>query len=523
MFLTFLLFITANLHVTQATATIVQLKWTNPMAVYDAAVSDDGNYLAAVNDTGLYYFDTDNSTPAWQYQPPTVIFRSVAISADGDYVVAGDNNGFLHYFNQSRIRIGNQTLSTWTSSDMGGPVEKGTLDMSANGNYTIVGGTGITMWYYANCINREGTKQNTTWASGVGYDFLTVHISANGKYVAGGGNRGSSNGFVVFYDDATTRTGYVSPTWYAWSQLDTIIMDLALSDDGYAVAAISADILTLHYWANATKLTGDPNAAWTNPGSFSCIDMNADGNKVVTGGYYMTSLHFWDNCRARNGMQPEDWVKLETTNVYDVAISKDGNSIAAPTMNLPSNYTAYFLYSNGTIINDYSLPAFANMVSMSADGTTVTMAGPGYDSLYLFKIETDSTPPAINDVWQQPNSTSVYPNDNANVFANVTDDLSGVHQVTLNYTTGNGTWFTQPMDRYSRELWNGTIPGFPYCTTITYVITAQDNANNTITSQELGYTLQYHVIPEIPTSLATLLLMIAISALTAIGKKKRKT
>jgi len=162
------------------------------------------------------------------------------------------------------------------------------------------------------------------------------------------------------------------------------------------------------------------------------------------------------------------------------------------------------------------------MVSMSADGSTIAMAGPGWDSLYLFKVEEDLTPPAINEVWQQPKGTSVYPNNTVNVFANVTDDPSGVHEVTLNYTTGNGTWFTLTMESYSRDIWNGTIPAFPYCTTITYIIIAEDNANNTITTQELEYTLLYHVVPENPAILATLLLTTATLVLTATIRKRRK-
>jgi hypothetical protein len=302
-----------------------------------------------------------------------------------------------------------------------------------------------------------------------------------------------------------------------------MITDLALSEDGYAIAAIDSGLATLYYWANATDLTGDPSATWTSPGSFSCVDMSGDGSKVVTGGYYLTSLHFWADCRTRNGTQREDWIRLETKNVYDVAIGKDGNLIAAPAMGIPSNYTAYFLTQDGEVLDDHPLPEFANMVSMSVDGATVAMAGPGWDSLYLFKLEEDATPPAINDVWQQPNSTSVYPNSTVNVFANVTDDLSGVEQVTMNYTTGNGTWFTQTMQPLEPDIWIGTIPAFPNGTTVTYLIIAEDKANNTITSQELGYTLEYEVIPELATSLVILLFTALASAAVASSKRKSKT
>lgn len=517
-----------SINPTNAVQTTVQLLWTNPMQVHDVAVSADGNYLAAVNDTGLHYFDADSPNPIWSYQPEAGTLLSVAISSDGDYVVAGDTNGYLHYFNQSTQRTGNQTTPTWTSIGMGpGPVEKGTLDMSANGNYTVVGGTGISIWYYAGCITRTGQDQTPTWTYTTGVsDYQTVHISPNGKYVAGGGTR-YEGGFVIFFKDADTMEGTPSPTWMAQTQLTSTITELALSDDGYAVAAIDSGASppspsTLYYWANATNLTGDPEATWTNPNAFSCIDVSGNGDKVATGGYSLFSLHFWANARTREGTQDEDWINLNETDIYDVAISKDGNIIATPAMGLSLTYSAYFLTADGNIIGNITLPEKANMVSMSTAGTTIAMAGPGYDSLYLFKIETDSTPPSINDVYQQPDEDNVYPTNMVIVYANVTDDQSGVKQVTLNYTTGNGTWFTQTMELYIADIWNATIPAFPYCTTITYIIIAEDNAYNTISTDELGFALQYHVIPEYTPTLLILSLMTATTLTATAYKRKRK-
>jgi len=504
-----------------AAAPTVQLSWSNPMQVYDVAVSANGNYLAAVNNTGLHYFDADNQNPKWWYPPIDTNLMSIAISADGDYIVAGDSNGYLHYFNQSTQRTGAQTTPTWVSIDMGGPVERGTLDMSANGNYTVVGGTGTNMWYYADCTKKTGIGNGYTWTSYVSQEFYTVHISANGKYVAGGGH-GYEGGFVVFFGDADTLGGYPAPTWKAENQLTSSIMDLALSDDGYAVVAIDSysGPATLYYWANATNLTDDPEATWTNPGAFRCVDTTANGDTVVAGGIYLTSVHYWTNARTHEGVEDEDWINLAQTNIYDIAISKDGSIIAAPAMDLPSTYSAHFLASDNTTIANITLPEFANMVSMSADGTTTAMAGPGYDSLYLFKA--DTTPPSINLVYQQPDKNDVYPNSTVRIFANITDDQSGVMQAVLNYTTGNGTWFTQTMDTYETDIWNGTIPAFPYCTTITYIIMAEDYAGNTITTLELELALSYHVIPEYAPTILMLLLITATSTSLMISKRRTK-
>jgi hypothetical protein len=512
------------LNTANATATVIQLKWVNTMNNNDIKVSKDSNYLTAVNNTGLYYFNTDSPDPIWWYQPQDATLTSVAISNDGDYVVAGDNNGYLHYFNQSTQRTNSQTTPTWKSNDLGGTIERNTLDISANGNYTVVGGTGVSIYYFAECTTRTGSDLPYTWVYIAPVnDFHTVHISPNGKYVAGGGTRYPFLGFVIFFKDADTATGYYTPLWLATNQTPTPITDLALSDDGYAVAAIGTSVTTLYYWANATNLSDDPNATWTNPGTFSSIDMSANGDNVVAGGYITPrSLHFWADARTRNGTQTEGWIRIETTFVLDVAISNDGNIIAASARDEAYNDIAYFFTVDGTEIGEYPLAQTSPMVSMSGDGTTIAIAGPGYDSLYLFKTTVDSTPPDINDVWQQPANDSVTPTDIVNIFANITDNLSGIKQVTLNYTTGNGTWFTTTMEPYDIDIYNSTIPAFPYCNTITYVIIAEDYANNTITSQDVGYTLQYHVIPEF----ASIMLMLSLMTTTLISavayKKKRK-
>ena len=58
----------------------------------------------------------------------------------------------------------------------------------------------------------------------------------------------------------------------------------------------------------------------------------------------------------------------------------------------------------------------------------------------------DTTPPNITDVVQIPSADNVSSEDAVKVNATVTDNFSGVKQVTLNYTNGNGTWITANMD-----------------------------------------------------------------------------
>jgi hypothetical protein len=126
----------------------------------------------------------------------------------------------------------------------------------------------------------------------------------------------------------------------------------------------------------------------------------------------------------------------------------------------------------------------------------------------------------ITNVSQNPTATDVFPIDVVNVNATITDSVSTVAQVSLNYTNGNGTWITANMTNLQGNIWNSTIPNFPGDTKITYIITASDNAGNTVTTQQLGYTFQYWVVPEFTALPIVFLFLMATLLVVIIYKKK---
>ena len=383
------------------------LLWSDAMEVNDVAVSKDGKYLVAVNNTGVYYFASGDPNPRWWCleSDPAEDFMSVAISKDGEYVVAGQSSGYIYYFSDSKTAAGQRLLPTWKSEDLHGPVEGDTLDMSENGEYVAVGGTGVNLYYFAACTGRLGASESPTWFDGLGVlDIRTVRISSDGKYVAAGGTRSALLGFVAFYKDANAAPYPTEPAWQAESSLESIAEDLALSDDGYSVVAVTVNVFSLHYWANATALSGDPGAAWTNVGNYLSVDVSLDGSKVVGGGVDFTSVHFWAGARTRAGSQTEDWVRLESLHVLDVALSGNGGIIAASGMTGPDGYKVYFLKSDGTVIGNYALEQFSPVVAMSGDGFTIAVGGPGYDSLYVFGL---TLPKPVHNVNTGLNYTSI--------------------------------------------------------------------------------------------------------------------
>ncbi|MDH5481762.1 MAG: hypothetical protein OEY22_02620 [Candidatus Bathyarchaeota archaeon] len=143
----------------------------------------------------------------------------------------------------------------------------------------------------------------------------------------------------------------------------------------------------------------------------------------------------------------------------------------------------------------------------------------------IVNFAVDTTPPNITDVSQTPPADNVSQEDEVEVNATVTDEVSGVRQVVLYYyayPNDNTTWTTVEMANIEGNIWKTTtpIPAFPYCTNVTYAIMAEDNVRNAITTVEMGYTYQYHVIPEF-SSLGILSLFL-IATLIAIATHKRR-
>ncbi len=369
--------------------------WTNGMWVNGFVSNGMENYcIVAVNDTGLYYFTWWNPIPLWWYETSVdEPFKSVAVSANCKYVVVGDNSGdntdsgYVYYFADADEKNGLVTEFTWMSVDLGGPIEPGMLDVSDDGDYVVAGVPTTTIDFFGDCITRSGLRQSPTWfeepLDGT-VEILTVDMSSNGKYVAAGG-ADSDSGFVVFYKDAWSGpdSKWIAPGWPTVTDISMAVSDIAVSDDGYAVAAVEED--GLYYWADATSPIGESYYSWMNEGPYSSVDMSSDGDEVVAG-KMMTGTIFWRDARDLPGpVEEAAWNKLVGEEVLNVAISDDGNIMVASTnLGTASENKAHFFASDGSLIGEFDLEQRSPLVSMSGDGSIVAVGGPG--GLYVFRI-----------------------------------------------------------------------------------------------------------------------------------------
>ena len=141
-----------------------------------------------------------------------------------------------------------------------------------------------------------------------------------------------------------------------------------------------------------------------------------------------------------------------------------------------------------------------------------------------FYVPPDETPPSIGTPSRAP-AGDVLVDVEVTVSVSVTDAESGVKNVTLSYTTDNGTsWDDLPMAYNAISgFYEGTIPGQSYCTWVKYRIVAYDNAENVAVESNVGEYYVYHVIPEFPSLIILPLLMVltVVAAVSGVLLRRR--
>jgi peroxiredoxin len=182
---------------------------------------------------------------------------------------------------------------------------------------------------------------------------------------------------------------------------------------------------------------------------------------------------------------------------YSQNVCMNGCTVAVPLTFSVSEPTSWIGFSldgqeNVTISGNTILTGLLDGVHYVAVYANDTVGNMRASNIVHFTV--DTTPPKITKISQTPLKNNVLPEDEVKVNATVTDDLSGVKQVVLNYTKGNGVWVTVNMTNLEENIWNANIPTFPHGTNTTYTIMVEDNLGNAITTEKLGY--EYKVIPE---------------------------
>jgi parallel beta-helix repeat protein len=144
---------------------------------------------------------------------------------------------------------------------------------------------------------------------------------------------------------------------------------------------------------------------------------------------------------------------------------------------------------------------------------------------YPLTLPYDGQPPIITNVVQDP-LMDITPDTVVRINATVTDAMSGVKQVLLNctFTNATDTWYEVfSMTHLMGDVWNATILPYPYGTNVTYVIIAEDNAGNNVTTEQIyGYKYEYQIVPEYPSATILIAFMTTTTLLIAVVFRKKR-
>jgi parallel beta-helix repeat protein len=143
---------------------------------------------------------------------------------------------------------------------------------------------------------------------------------------------------------------------------------------------------------------------------------------------------------------------------------------------------------------------------------------------YPFANQYDGISPTIGIPSRTP-SGDVLPYQAVTVAVNVTDDLSGVLNVTLYYSIDNGlNWnSTEMLKNVGTGLYEANIPGQEYGKTVRFKIEAFDNAGNNQTRDGVETYCVYPIVPELalPFAFVTFIITTLLSTII-LNKKKRR-
>jgi parallel beta-helix repeat protein len=366
---------------------------------------------------------------------------------------------------------------------------------------------------------------NTTSAQTLGFCRVTIpHVLMTEPYDVTIDSAAPHYVNFSIYDNTTHRWIYFN---YNHSTLEVKIQG----------TDITPPAVTVLLPENTTYSVSEVPLVFTINETTSWIGYSLDGqaNTTVTGNTTLMGLSEGSHSIVMFANDTEGNMGVSSTVNFSVDTMSPNIAIISPqnltygsdsvmltfTLDEPTSWMGYSFdgQANVTIIGNTTLSGLldgAHSVLVYANDTVDNMASsvPVYFSV-------DTTPPDIPAVSQHPPEDNVLPENQVVVNATVTDDFSGVGVVVLNYTTNNGTWFSLEMAHLDGDIWSATIPALPYCTTVNYTITAEDTVGNSITTDELAFTLQYHVIPEFASPVALLLLMTAAFLVVSLGRHKR--
>ena len=330
--------------------------------VFSVAISADGEYVVAGgNDDKVHLFDKDNSTPLWSYDTGFYSVDEVAISADGEYIATGNK----------KVRLFDKDNST-PLYETGYNVKS--VAISADGEYIVAGGGGNDEKVYL--FHRNSSTP--LWSYKTEGWVYSVAISADGKYITAGS---WDDNVYLFDKDSST------PLW-SYETVD-YVYSVAISADGEYIVAGSSGSDAKVYLFNKDSST--PLWSYTTGAIVYSVAISADGEYVVAGGND-------EKVKLFNKDSSTPLWSYDTGSSADaVAISADGEYIVAG-----SQHVRLFDKDSSTPLWSYDTGSSVYSVAVSADGEYIAAGNYG-GKVYFF----DKSIPPTAEITRGLNLTAI--------------------------------------------------------------------------------------------------------------------
>lgn len=338
---------------------------------HEVAISADGNYMVAGGDK-VYLFNKSSTTPKtsmWEYDTTNDILL-VAISADGNYIVAGDISKFYLFHKSDPNPLWDYSISGWVTS----------LAISSDGTYIAV--ADIDTFYLFN--NTISTPKTPMWEYDVPVETAgaTVSISSDGKFIAAGSGGGTVNYAKLYLFNNSFSTSK-TPIWDYNSTQE--YYSVAISADGNYIAA-GASGSPGPTWDHNFYLFGNLGIVlWeyqtqSSPGD---VSISSDGTYITA--EYGSTLFLFNN--SASGSKTPMWEYTSASSMITATISSDGFFIAAGYgAGVDADKVHLFNKTSSTPMWNYSTGGLVSSVAISSNGSYI-VAGCRDDNAYLFYNE----------------------------------------------------------------------------------------------------------------------------------------
>jgi len=337
-----------------------------PETIECVAISADGNYIVAGNDNGtIFLFEKSNNAPLWEYQVGMGnTITSIAISDDGSYIISGSVNNNVYFFNNS---ITSPKFPLWSNSSSN-PIRA--VALSSDGKNAAAISTGGKLSIF-DTENISSPLLNSFTETSI---LSSLAISSDGKYIVCGDDASK----VHFYNTSDKLW-----TYNTFAPITHTFNTIAISSDGEYIVTGSDDYSI--YLLNKTFPPALKSPLWSNDtgDDVESVDISSDGSYVASGNS-QGNFSLFD----KSNSQPL-WSHSVCEEIYSVAISGDGN-FAVYGGNL---LTAAMVYIFG---RDNPNPMFSQVVdqnvidisvAISANGRYVAIGTSGDNNrLYLYEV-----------------------------------------------------------------------------------------------------------------------------------------